>query len=247
MSAPGNAAPGLARRGEPRPLAVPARILVTDDDDHLREVVRYALAREGFEVIEACDGEEALARIERDAPDLVVLDVNMPRLDGFSLCRRVREHSEVPILMLSSRTDEVDRVLGLDLGGDDYLTKPFSTRELVSRVKARLRRHRGLPEPDDELRWGRLRLSPGRHRAWVDAHELSLTATEHRMLAALMRHPQRVLGREQLASQAYPDGRQVSERTVDSHVRRIRAKLRPHAPRAIETVHGIGFRLGAPP
>lgn len=223
------------------------RILVTDDDDHLREVVRYALAREGFEVWEARDGEEAFAQIERELPDLVVLDVNMPRLDGFSLCRRLRDTHDVPILFLSSRTDEVDRVLGFELGGDDYVTKPFSTRELVGRVKARLRRHRAAAEPEPELRWGRLRLSVSRHRAWVDEHELSLTATEHRMLAALMQHPDRVLSRDQLAARAYPDGRQVSERTVDSHVRRIRAKLRPHAPEAIETVHGIGFRLGAPP
>jgi len=224
-----------------------ARILVTDDDDHLREVVRYALAREGFEVIEASDGEQAQARIEHDAPDLVVLDISMPRLDGLTLCRRIREHHDVPILFLSSRTDEVDRVLGLELGGDDYMTKPFSTRELVARVKARLRGRRVAAAPDDELRWGRLRLSTQRHRVWVGEHELSLTATEHRMLAALMRHPQRVLEREQLAALAYPDGRSVSERTVDSHVRRIRAKLRPHAPEAIETVHGVGFRLGAPP
>ncbi len=227
-----------------------ARILVTDDDDHLREVVRYALAREGFTVTEARDGEEALEQIEREVPDLIVLDINMPRLDGFSLCRRIRaDHHDVPILFLSSRTDEIDRVLGFELGGDDYVTKPFSTRELVVRVKARLRR-RGPAKDDDEdqeLRWGPLRLSPLRHRAWVGEQELSLTATEHRMLAALMKRPERVLDREQLAALAYTDGRQVSERTVDSHIRRIRAKLRPHAAGAIETVHGIGFRLGAPP
>jgi len=223
--------------------SAPGRILVVDDDARLREVVRYALAREGFEVSEAADGESAWSSLQRGATDLVVLDIHMPRLDGFALCRRLREHSRVPVLLLSARTDEVDRVLGFDLGADDYVTKPFSTRELVGRVKAILRRGRPDPDPAD-LCWGTLRLSPTQHRAWVHDAEVRLTVTEFRLLAALLQRPDRALGRGELAELAYGDGRFVSDRTVDSHVRRIRAKLRPHDLDPIETVHGIGFRLG---
>jgi two-component system OmpR family response regulator len=214
-------------------------ILVIDDDDHLREVVRYALAREGFAVLEAADGEAAWAMFERC--DLLVLDVGMPHLDGLALCRRVRERSDVPIVFLSARGEEIDRVLGLDLGGDDYVTKPFSTRELVSRVKARLRK-RSAPAVCS----GALRLAPDRHRAWVGAAEVELTATEFRLLAAFVCRPDRVLDREALAALSYPDWRCVSGRTVDSHLRRIRAKLRPHGVDPIETVHGVGFRLRSP-
>jgi two-component system OmpR family response regulator len=220
-----------------------ARIMLVDDDDPLREVVRYALAREGFEVIEARDGEAARRLLDEAIPDVLVLDVAMPRLDGFSLCRELRARSDVPVLFLSARSDEVDRVLGLDLGGDDYVTKPFSTRELVSRVKALLRR-RLAPEPA-VLTWGRLRLDIDEHRVFVDDVEVVLTATELRLLAALLRRPHRALGREELADAAYPDARNVSERTVDSHIRRVRAKLRPFGLDPFETVHGVGFRLGA--
>jgi two-component system OmpR family response regulator len=215
-----------------------ATILVIDDDDHLREVVRYALAREGFDVQEAADGEAAWAMLEHGVFDLLVLDVAMPRLDGFALCRRIRERSDVPIVFLSSRGDEIDRVLGLDLGGDDYVTKPFSTRELVSRVRARLR-----GKATAEVRAGALRLAPDRHRAWVGKAAVDLTATEFRLLAALANRPDRVLDRDELAALAYTDGRSVSGRTVDSHLRRIRAKLRVHGVDPIETVHGVGFRL----
>jgi two-component system OmpR family response regulator len=174
--------------------------MLVDDDDPLREVVRYALAREGFEVIEARDGEAARRLLDESIPDVLVLDVAMPRLDGFSLCRELRARSDVPVLFLSARSDEVDRVLGLDLGGDDYVTKPFSTRELVSRVKALLRR-RLAPEPS-VLTWGRLRLDIDEHRVFVDDVEVVLTATELRLLAALLRRPHRALGREELADAA---------------------------------------------
>ncbi len=224
----------------------PPRIMVVDDDDPLREVVRYALAREGFTVIEARDGEAARRLLADDIPDVLVLDVAMPRLDGFSLCRELRTRSDVPVLFLSARNDEVDRVLGLDLGGDDYVTKPFSTRELVSRVKALLRRRGGAVEPT-VLCWGPLRLDVAEHRAFVGTDEVVLTATELRLLAALLRRPHRALGRDELAEAAYPDARSVSERTVDSHIRRVRAKLRPFGLDPFETVHGVGFRLGTPP
>lgn len=227
-------------------MSPPARVMIVDDDDHLREVVRYALAREGFLVVEARDGEAARRLLEDTTPDVLVLDVAMPKLDGFSLCRELRARSDVPVLFLSARNDEVDRVLGLDLGGDDYVTKPFSTRELVSRVKALLRRRAGTPEPT-VLTWGPLRIALDEHRVFVGDDEVVLTATELRLLAALVRRPHRALGREELADAAYPDARNVSERTVDSHIRRVRAKLRPFGLDPFETVHGVGFRLGAPP
>lgn len=229
------------------PIATRAsRIMIVDDDDHLREVVRYALAREGFTVIEAKDGEAARRLLDDTVPDLLVLDVAMPRLDGFSLCRELRKTSDVPVLFLSARGDEIDRVLGLDLGGDDYVTKPFSTRELVSRVKALLRRRGGAAKPS-ALTWGKLRLLVDEHRVFVDDDEVVLTATELRLLAALLERPNRALGREELAQAAYPDARSVSDRTVDSHIRRVRAKLRPFGLDPFETVHGVGFRLGALP
>lgn len=226
-------------------MSQPARILVVDDDDHLREVVRYALAREGYTVIEARDGEAARRMLDSN-PDLLVLDVAMPRLDGFSFCRELRQESDVPVLFLSARNDEIDRVLGLDLGGDDYLGKPFSTRELVSRVRALLRRRKPAEGPA-VLVWGKLEVDVAEHRVRVDGEEVELTATELRLLAALLRRPNRALGREELALAAYPDGRSVSERTIDSHIRRVRAKLRPFGLDPFETVHGVGFRLGAIP
>jgi two-component system OmpR family response regulator len=223
---------------------MPERILVVDDDDHLREVVRYALAREGYAVIEAKDGEAARRMLDM-GPDLLVLDVAMPRVDGFTLCRELRQqNSDVPVLFLSARNDEIDRVLGLDLGGDDYLGKPFSTRELVSRVRALLRRRKPAEGPA-VLVWGRLEVDVAEHRVRVDGEEVELTATELRLLAALLRRPNRALARDELALAAYPDGRSVSERTVDSHVRRVRAKLRPFGLDPFETVHGVGFRLGS--
>lgn len=224
------------------------RILVVDDDPSLREVVRYALARQGFVVSLASDGSKALLALEAEAFDLVVLDVVMPELDGIETCRAIRRKSRVPIVFLSSRDEELDRVLGLELGGDDYLTKPFSTRELVARVKAVLRRVQ--PEPataaDPALQVGRLRLDPEQHRAWVGEAEVLLTVTELAVLRVLMGRPSRVFTREELAEKAYPGGNHhVSDRTLDSHIRRIRAKLREQGLDAIETVHGLGFRLGS--
>lgn len=221
-------------------------ILVVDDDPSLREVVRYALAREGWTVHEASDGQEALEAADRLAPDLLVLDVMMPELDGLEVCRRVRVHSDVPIVFLSSRAEEIDRVLGLELGGDDYLPKPFSPRELVSRIKAVMRRARG-PAPVVEEGASRLaagiRLDLDEHRAWVGEQEVELTVTEFRLLGVLMRRPGRVYTRDELVEHGYPDKNHVSDRTLDSHIRRIRAKLREVGLDPVETVHGLGFRL----
>jgi two-component system OmpR family response regulator len=234
----------------PKPLA----ILVVDDDPKLREVVGYALAREGYEVHEARHGGDALVLLGQRSFDLLVVDVSMPEVDGFEFVRRLRGgDNQTPVLFVSARSDEIDRILGLELGGDDYVTKPFSTRELVTRVKVILRRlTRGRGEPsedereDEQLTSGPLRLSPATHRSWWADSEVVLTATEFRLLEVLLGRPGRVYSRDELSEHAYPDTRHVSGRTLDSHVRRIRAKFREHGFDPVETVHGVGYRLRQP-
>lgn len=224
-------------------------ILVVDDDPHLREVVRYALARQGYTVREAQNGAEALRAFAASPADLVVLDVVMPELDGIETCRELRRKSRVPIVFLSSRDEELDRVLGLELGGDDYLTKPFSTRELVARIKAVLRR--ATPEPADAerprgLSVGPLRLDLEEHRAFGGDTEVVLTVTEFSILRVLMTRPGKVYTREELTDRAYGDGHHLSERTLDSHIRRIRQKFRELGLDPVETVHGLGYRVHQP-
>jgi two-component system OmpR family response regulator len=235
--------------------AKPPAILVVDDDPKLREVVGYALQREGYEVHEARHGGDALLLLGQRSFDLLVVDVSMPEVDGFELVRRLRASDhETPVLFVSARSDEIDRILGLELGGDDYVTKPFSTRELVTRVKVILRRlTRGRGEPnederdeDSQLIVGSLRLNPNTHRSWWADTEVVLTATEFRLLEVLMARPGRVYSRDELCEHAYPDTRHVSGRTLDSHVRRIRAKFRDQGVDPIETVHGVGYRLRQP-
>jgi two-component system OmpR family response regulator len=222
-----------------------AEILVVDDDPHLREVVGYALTRQGHTVREARDGKEALARFEQRPADLVVLDVTMPEMDGLEACRRLRARSQVPILFLSSREEEVDRVLGLEMGGDDYLTKPFGTRELIARVKAVLRRASAAPVAGASLTLeaGALRLDLEAHRAFVAGEEVVFTVTEFSILRALMERPGRAFTREELVDRAYGEGHHLADRTLDSHIRRIRHKLVGLARPAIETVHGLGYRF----
>jgi two-component system, OmpR family, response regulator len=219
------------------------RILLVDDDENLREVARYALSRGGFSIEEAQNGVEALRIFAQGNVDLIVLDVLMPEMDGMEVCRQIRQSSNVPILFLSSRGEEVDRVLGLELGGDDYLTKPFSTRELVSRVKAILRRTLVVAKTESVIEAGGVRLNGEEHRAWVGEKEVTLTVTEFRLLMVLARRPGRVYTRDELMEQAYPGTHYVSERTVDSHIRRIRQKIREAGADPIQTVHGLGFRM----
>ncbi|MBK7075351.1 MAG: response regulator transcription factor [Myxococcales bacterium] len=226
-----------------------SRVLVADDEAHIREVVRYALARDGHQVDTADDGEQALARLARGGVDLVVLDVLMPELDGLAVCRRVRATARVPIIFLSSRTEEADRVLGLELGGDDYVTKPFSPRELAARVRAVLRRAGAdeppLAPPPPPLVRGRVAIDRARAECTIDAGAVvPLTVTELRLLTALLEHPGRVLSRAQLIACAYDGDHHVTTRTVDTHVRNIRAKLASHGVDAITTVHGLGYRGG---
>jgi two-component system OmpR family response regulator len=223
-----------------------ASVLVADDDAHIREVARFALARAGHAVELAHDGEVAHARLERGGIDLLVLDVLMPELDGLALCRRLRVTSRVPIVFLSSRGEEADRVLGLDLGADDYLAKPFSPRELVARVAAVLRRtaERALPAPQPVLAVGAVTIDRDRHELRVGGQALDATATELRLIAQLAAHRGRVLSRAQLIAAVYGDDHHISERTIDTHVRNLRAKLAASGADVIETVHGVGYRCG---
>ncbi len=221
-------------------------ILVVDDNQRLREVLRLVLEREGFRVSVAGDGPAALALCQRSAPDLVVLDVLMPELDGFSVCRTLRRNSPVPVIFLSSRGETVDRVTGLELGADDYITKPFANSELISRIRAVLRRTRPRPEADagePPLQVGGLRVEPATHRCFAAGREVALTVTEMRLLCTLMGRPGRVWSRDELVERAY-DGRHfVAPRTVDSHLRNLRKKLAEAGLEPIETVVGLGYRL----
>ncbi len=217
------------------------KVLIVDDDPALRGVLRFALQRDGFQTDEAADGAAALQRLP--GVDLVILDVMMPGLDGIATCRELRRTSRVPVLFLSSRTDEVDRIVGLEVGGDDYLGKPFSPRELVARVRAILRRG-AAPLAPDVLRQGRLTLDPAAIRAAWDGQEVPLTATEFGILRTLMQRAGRVVSRDGLMDGAYATERVVSDRTIDSHVRRLRAKFAAVGGAPVETLPGFGYRLG---
>jgi two-component system, OmpR family, response regulator len=221
------------------------KILVVDDDPRLRSLVGLALERAGFAVVTASDGQVALMQAAREAPDLIVLDQGLPELDGLEVCRRIRAKSEVPIIFLTARDDELDRIIGLELGADDYVTKPFSPRELVARVKAILKRTKGLGGAR-ALRQGVLELDAARHSCRVGGTEVALTGTEMAMLAALMRAADKVTGRAQLVDAVWGAGSPVSDRTLDSHLRNLRAKLAAAGcGDAILTVHGVGLRMGA--
>ena len=223
------------------------RILIVDDDLHIREVIRVALRKAGMTVNEARDGREALTRFAADRPDLIILDIGMPELDGLDVCREVRKSSDVPILFLSARDDEIDRVLGLEIGGDDYVTKPFSPRELVARVNVILRRTARGPDAKEAaaLSQGRLSVDPEQHVAEFAGTPLRLTAIEFGILRAFLTRPAVVFSREQIMNAAYQLNIQVSDRTIDSHIRNIRAKLSAaNCDNVIETVHGVGFKLG---
>jgi len=230
-------------------MADPCTILIVDDEPHIREIVGFALRQAGYETLEAEDGQQALLAEQSHKPDLIILDIMMPHMDGSEVCRRLRQHSRVPIIFLSSRDDEIDRVLGLELGGDDYVTKPFSPRELVARVKAVLRRLQPAEEKTsvtpEPLCHGKLRLDEQRFEVFWDNVSIVLTATEFRLLHTLMQQPGRVFSREQLMHSAYEENIIVTDRTIDSHVRRLRAKFKALDAGVIETVHGVGYRLGS--
>lgn len=223
------------------------KILIVDDDPHIREVVRFALEKEGFSVSEAENGVEALTRYNKEQPDLLVLDIMMPEMDGTEVCRQLRRTSTTPIVFLSARDDELDRILGLELGGDDYVTKPFSPRELVARIRAVLRRGQALAGTTDKLSgvWalGPLRVNQNLFQVWYDNQEVILTVTEFGLLRTLIQQPGRVFKRDELMDRAYEANTVVSDRTIDSHVRRLRSKLKAAGPDPIVTVHGLGYKI----
>ncbi|WP_267389829.1 response regulator transcription factor [Sphingomonas sp. GC_Shp_3] len=229
---------------------MPRTILIADDDPHIRQLLAFALAKAGLDTIEAEDGEAVLATVERDPPDLIVLDINMPRMDGIETCRRLRASSDLPILFLSSRDDEIDRVLGIELGADDYVTKPFSPREVVARVMAILRRTAGRPpavvDAIPPLAHGCLHLdTDGWQASWAD-QAVPLTATEFGILRTLVTMPSKVFSREAIIDRLHGPGFAITDRTIDSHVRNLRAKFAAvGAGDVIETRAGIGYRLGA--
>ena len=222
------------------------RILVVEDDPHIREIIRFALTRAGMEAFEARNGAEALHKAQALAPDLIVLDIGLPEMDGLEVCRQIRRKAETPILFLSARDEEIDRILGLDLGADDYVSKPFSPRELVARVNAILKRVRAAPAPEPSaISRGALKVSPEAHEARFADTDLCLTALEFAMVKTLLARPQMVFSREKILDAAYPGTVHVADRTIDSHIRNIRAKFANlGCDSAVDTVHGVGFRIG---
>ena len=230
------------------------RILIVDDEPPIIDILEYNLKKANYEVIVARDGQEALEKARRQRPDLVILDLMLPKLDGLEVCRALRRGGDLPIIMLTAKDEEIDRVVGLELGADDYVVKPFSVRELLARVKTVLRRSGPKPlEIESEavsevLQVGDLRLDAARHEVQLDQTELELTSLEFDLLHVLMAHADRVLTREQLLDQVWGYDYYGDTRTVDTAVKRLRAKLRRLAPDGefIVTVRGVGYKLQEP-
>jgi two-component system alkaline phosphatase synthesis response regulator PhoP len=219
------------------------KVLVVDDEQDILDLVRYQLEREGYQVVGCRDGRAALDLFSRERPDLVILDLLMPGVDGLEVCRRLRQDSAIPIIMLTAKAEETDKVIGLELGADDYVTKPFSPRELVARVKAVLRRGAATSE-EGVLSLGTLTMDFARYQVLLAGKGVSLTAKEIELLRALVQARGRVLSREFLLERVwgYDRAAEIESRTVDVHVRRLREKLGPEA-RRIVTVKGVGYRF----
>ena len=225
------------------------RILVVDDESTIVNTVQAYLEKEGYTVHTAFDGPKALKAARAFRPDLIVLDIMLPGMDGIEVLRRLRQESDVYVLMLTAKADETDKIVGLTVGADDYLTKPFSPRELVARVKAILRRGRGAGTTEPALTFRRLRIEPDARRVWKDDQPVELTSTEFDLLHVLARHQGRVLSREQLIEQVWGYDYYGDERVVDVNIGRIRKKVEddPVNPTLIVTVRGAGYRFEALP
>jgi DNA-binding response OmpR family regulator len=224
------------------------RILLVDDELSVQKLLTYPLRKEGYDVVPALDGREALDRLREDSFDLVVLDVMLPKQDGFDVCRQIRARSTVPIIMLTAKTEEIDKVLGLELGADDYITKPFSVREFRSRVRAALRRAEMIgsrPGGEEPIAAGALKIDFERRVVSVRRKRVQLTYVEFEILAALARSPGRVQTREMLLEQVWGDSAYRDPRTVDVHIRHLREKLErdPRSPEYLFTVRGVGYRF----
>ena len=226
---------------------MPARILIVDDEPPIVDLLAYNLERANYQVIVARDGEQALATARQQQPDLIILDLMLPRLDGLEVCRALRRECDVPIIMLTARDAEVDRVVGLELGADDYVVKPFSVRELMARVKSVLRRSapRMATVDPDLVRLGTLTVDANRRQALWHGVELELTALEFDLLYTLARHPGQVLSREQLLEQVWGYDYYGDLRVVDAAIKRLRARLRQAVPgeELVTTVRGVGYKL----
>ncbi len=233
--------PGAANTGS-------TRILLVDDEQSVQTLLTYPLLKEGYEVVAAHDGREALDRFADQRFDLVVLDIMLPEIDGIEVCRRMRSRSQVPIIMLTAKDDEIDKVLGLEMGADDYITKPFSVREFRSRVRAALRRAemlRGRPAGEEPINIGELKIDFERRAVTMRGEALRLTYVEFEVLAAMARSPGRVHTREMLLEQVWGDSAYRDSRTVDVHIRHLREKLErdPRSPEYLLTVRGVGYRF----
>jgi DNA-binding response OmpR family regulator len=224
------------------------RILLVDDEQPIQTLLSFPLQRDGYEVVQASDGREALNRFSEQSFDLVVLDVMMPRMDGLEVCRRLRARSSVPIIMLTAKSEEIDKVLGLELGADDYITKPFSMREFRSRVKAALRRG-GMAQSDEDMEQPievrGLRIDPAKRSVTLEGESIATTFVEFEILSALARSPGRVFTRDMLLARVWGDSAYRDPRTIDVHIRHLREKIERDAkePDFIFTVRGVGYRF----
>ncbi len=223
------------------------KILVVDDEVKIVKLVRSYLEQAGFTVVEAGDGQTALIQVRREKPDLVVLDLGLPGIDGLEVARTLRRERETPIIMLTARIEDTDKIVGLELGADDYVTKPFNPRELVARVRAVLRRTSGAAPAAETLRAGALVLDEAGHQAALAGRALDLTPTEFELLAVLLRNPGRAFTRLELLDRVQGEAYEGYERTIDAHIKNLRAKLGddPRHPRYVQTVFGVGYKLGA--
>jgi DNA-binding response OmpR family regulator len=220
-------------------------VLIVDDEPRIVEVARDYLEHAGFAVLTAADGPSALKTARSRKPDVIVLDLGLPGLDGLDVARTLRHESSVPIVMLTARDDDLDRVLGLEIGADDYVTKPFSPRELVARIRAILRRVDRLDEPSDRIEAGGVTIDLARMRVEADGRTVDLTPTEFQLLVALARQPGRIFTRSQLLDAIHGLAFESYERAIDAHVKNLRRKLEPDPsrPRYVLTVYGVGYRF----
>jgi two-component system, OmpR family, alkaline phosphatase synthesis response regulator PhoP len=221
------------------------KILVIDDEEKIVTVLKAYLEQSGYQVVTAADGKVALAVFQREKPDFMILDLTLPGLDGLEVCRAVRRQSNIPILMLTARVEEADKLMGLELGADDYVVKPFSPREVVARVRTIFRRPSGEVAQNEIIRVGSLEIDLDQHTVMVADHQVELTPTEFDILVVLARQPKRVFTRLQIMEQAQGNAFEGYERTIDAHIKNIRLKLEPNSkdPTFIHTVFGVGYKL----
>lgn len=223
------------------------RILVVEDNPDIVDMLKVMLGAEGYEVLSATDGAQALATIKQEALDLVILDLMLPIMDGLEVCRRTREFSQVPIIVLTAKTGEVDKIIGLNTGADDYVEKPFSPGELIARVRAQLRRSRTgqAASAGPSVTVGELSLDPGAYSVWLHGSPINVTRLEFELLYALAQRPGRVLTREQILDLVWGEKEFIQPRGIDVHIRRLRMKIEddPRRPKRLQTVHSVGYKL----